>query len=240
MHLVDLVRKWLRWSGPLPEDAAARLVARVDADGLSYLGIEALSDLVWAMNEANRLEIPGAVLETGCALGGSAIVLAAAKGAERKLNLYDVFGMIPPPSEQDGPETHERYEVIRSGQSEGLKGGDYYGYEPDLLATVVNNFVALGYLPQDHNVHFIKGLYEDTLTVTGPVALAHIDCDWYASVKLCLERIGPRVSPGGRMIIDDYDYYGGCRKAVDEFLTEQAGRFALERHARVHLVRLSQ
>jgi len=63
-----------------------------------------------------------------------------------------------------------------------------------------------------------KGHFEDTLTPGGPVALAHIDCDWHDPVSLCLERLYPQLSPGGYLILDDYNDYQGCRTAADAFL----------------------
>jgi hypothetical protein len=35
---------------------------------------------------------------------------------------------------------------------------------------------------------------------------------------VCLERIVPRVSAGAYVVLDDDNEYGGCRRAVDEFL----------------------
>ena len=77
---------------------------------------------------------------------------------------------------------------------------------------------AAGVDPEAENIHFVKGLYEETLQVDTPVAFAHIDCDWYDSVKVCIDRISDRVSPGGIMLFDDYNSFAGCRKAVDEWL----------------------
>ncbi|CAM5645253.1 hypothetical protein SFUMM280S_06107 [Streptomyces fumanus] len=54
--------------------------------------------------------------------------------------------------------------------------------------------------------------------VEEPVAFAHIDCDWYDSVRLCIERIADRVSVGGIILFDDYVVYSGCRKAVHQWL----------------------
>ena len=65
-----------------------------------------------------------------------------------------------------------------------------------------------------------EGLFEDTLHPPREVAFAHIDCDWYDPVKLCLQRIVPRLSPGAHLILDDYNDYGGCRRATDEFLED--------------------
>ncbi len=220
------------------ESFFAELAKRMDTQGLSYLGVEALVDLAQTMVEVDELGVPGIVLEAGCALGGSAIVLAAAKGEGRPLHVYDVFGMIPEPSGHDGPDVHQRYEVIRSGCSEGLKGGEYYGYTPDLLTIISKNFADAGYPAHQNTVHFVKGLYENTLYPKDLIALAHIDCDWYESVKVCLERIGPCLPVGGRMVIDDYDHYSGCRLAVDEYVARHGNEFKCERRVRLHIVRV--
>jgi hypothetical protein len=72
--------------------------------------------------------------------------------------------------------------------------------------------------PEVENIRFGKGLYEDTLHVTEPIAFAHIDCDWYDSVKLCIDRLSGHMSPNGIMLFDDYNSFQGCRRAVDEWL----------------------
>ena len=164
-----------------------------------------------------RDHVPGVIVETGCALGGSSIVIAASKAHERRLDVYDVFGQIPPPTGKDGADVHARYNVIASGRSTGIGGDRYYGYEHDLLAKVRANFETLGLSPEEHNVHFTQGLYGDTLHPSGPIAFAHIDCDWYDSVMTCLLRIVPLLAPGGRMVIDDYFSYSGCRAAVWDY-----------------------
>jgi hypothetical protein len=69
----------------------------------------------------------------------------------------------------------------------------------------------------------VVGRYEDTLASVPsfPIAFLHLDCDWYESVKLCLDKFYDSVVPGGVVVFDDYGFWSGCRKAVDEFL---AGR----------------
>jgi len=214
----------------------AKLATSIDSSGLSYLGKEALYDLGVTMKHLNDETVPGDVIECGCALGGSAIILASTKG-RRHLSLFDVFGLIPPPSDRDDSKVHQRYEIIASGRSEGLRGEPYYGYEQDLLAKVKNNFESLGYPCEQNEVRFIQGLYEDTLHYSAPVALFHIDCDWYDSVATCLNRISPHISPGGRIVIDDYYYYSGCKAAVDEFIEKERHNFFVEHRTRLHLVR---
>lgn len=55
----------------------------------------------------------------------------------------------------------------------------------------------------------------------GRIAVIHIDRGWYDLVKFCLEVCADKVSEGGVIVIDDYNDYGGCRVAVDEFLASR-------------------
>ena len=131
-------------------------------------------------------------LEAGVALGGSAIVISKLMPAERAFRGYDVFGMIPPPGEYDDEHSHDRYEQIASGRSEGINGGRYYGYESDLYANVVRAFADYDLSVDGERISLHKGLFEDTIQLEDePVAFAHLDCDWYESVNICLERVAP-------------------------------------------------
>jgi asparagine synthase (glutamine-hydrolysing) len=204
----------------------------------SYLGIDALYDLANTMNFIEDSGLEGDIIETGCALGGSAIVIASVKSSRRLFKVYDVFGMIPAPSNEDGSYAKDRYAIIKSGQSDGLNGEKYYGYEEDLLQKVKNNFAEVGYNIEKNNIKLIKGLYEETLRVNSPVAFVHIDCDWYDSVKFCLTMIVPHLVVGGVLVIDDYHYYDGCKKAVDEYFASQQDKFSFVNRSRLHIVRI--
>ena len=181
--------------------------------------------------------IKGSMIEAGCAMGGSAIVLAAAKSRRRPLYVHDVFGMIPPPSDHDGSEVHARYRTIVNGKAKGLGGDVYYGYQENLRLRVAENFAECGIDLRKRRVQLIEGLFQDTLDPAGPVALAHVDGDWYESVKVCLERIWPALSPGGAIVIDDYHVWSGCRKATDEFLTGRRD-VRVEHLRRPHLIKV--
>jgi asparagine synthase (glutamine-hydrolysing) len=67
---------------------------------------------------------------------------------------------------------------------------------------VEGNFAKEGVPVEENNVHLIKGLFQNTMEVDGPVALAHIDSDWYESVMTCLTRIEPNLISGGVLIIN--------------------------------------
>ena len=217
----------------------SRMIKTLDADGLSYLGEAALTDLAQAAIFVERNNVPGIFVETGCALGGSAILLTVCKRPAKKLACFDVFAMIPKPGDEDGDAVHQRYEEIASGKSKGIKDGhQYYGYRQNLRDIVKENFSRKGFPIADNNVELIEGLYENTLHVDEPIAFVHIDCDWYASVKVCLDRLAPHLSIGGVMVIDDYHCYAGCTRAVEEFLAENKGMYARTMKNRLHLIKL--
>lgn len=225
------VRRILRWNVPT-------IVRSVRRQKLTYLTEPALAELFREVRVAEYNGREGLLVEAGCALGGSAIVMATAKSPARRMHVYDVFGMIPPPSENDGADVHDRYEVIRTAGAKGIRGDTYYGYLDNLYESVQKNFTKNGIYLAENNVHLIKGLFEDTMEITTPVAVAHIDGDWYESVRTCLERIWPQLVIGGVLIIDDYESWSGCRKAVDEYFAKKDGQFRFVDRTKLHVVRI--
>jgi hypothetical protein len=192
-------------------------------NALTYCGrpgkLEVVHEAVKRVEDAG---VPGIMLEAGVAMGGSAIVIAKTKAPARELRLFDVFEMLPPPAANDDAKSHEVYNNFVAGKVSGAVDRNYVSHATDLLAFTRQNMKLTGVDPDALNVRFVKGLYEDTLKVEEPVAFAHIDCDWYDSVKLCIERLADRMSVGGIMLFDDYNSFQGCRKAVDEWLATEA------------------
>ena len=195
---------------------------RVRRRRLTYLTAEKLAGIEACLRRIRRSGVAGDFVEAGVALGGSAVVIARHLDAGRAFHGYDVFGMIPPPGEEDPREVHERYATIRSGGSAGIGGDRYYGYREDLLGEVQATLARFGVPVDGRRVQLHPGLFADTLRPEGPLAFAHLDCDWYDPVKLCLTRLYPRLSPGGCIVVDDYYDYGGARRATHEFLAGAA------------------
>jgi predicted O-methyltransferase YrrM len=164
-----------------------------------------LRGLYNAIRHVTERKIPGAVIECGTARGGSAALLGLAMQRfddRRPLWVFDTFEGIPPPTAAD-PD----YEIATS----------YTGAFRGDLREVTSLFDRLGLL---ENATLVKGRFEDTIpqSNTGAIAVLHVDGDWYESVKVCLDHLYDRVSPGGVIQIDDYGHWEGARKAVDEFL----------------------
>ena len=190
-------------------------------DRLTYLPAEKLRRIERVLKQADADGVPGDIVEFGVALGGSGIMLAHHALQGRRFIGLDVFAMIPPPtSEKDDAKSKARYETISSGASKGLGLDTYYGYRDHLYEEVKANFARHGVAVDGERIQLHKGLFEETwpgLDVKA-IAVAHVDCDWYDPVRYCLQAISRKMSTDGVVIVDDYNDYGGCRTAVDEFV----------------------
>ena len=220
-----LSRLWRRLAAKPDRAGLPPVVRDVKRRHLTYLSDAKFLSLREAIREVARTGVSGDFVEYGVALGGSAVYLASEAGERRRFRGYDVFGMIPAPGERDDERALARYELIRSGRSAGIGGDRYYGYEENLFGRVCQTFESFGYPVDGMKIALHRGLFEDTVRFDpgDQIALAHVDCDWYDPVRLCLERTADVLAAGGFIVLDDYNDYGGCRTAVDEFLADRPG-----------------
>jgi hypothetical protein len=161
-------------------------------------------------------EIEGDIVECGSARGGSAALMALTLQklhASRKIWLFDTFDGLPAPTVDD-PD----FELA------DLFTGTCVG----TLDEVGELFRRLNVA---NNVEFVKGLFQQTLPAApiSRIAVLHIDGDWYESVRACLDSLYDQVVPGGVIQLDDYGYWKGARKAVDEFLDQRGIQTPLHR-----------
>jgi hypothetical protein len=63
----------------------------------------------------------------------------------------------------------------------------------------------------------VEETLQDLSNIPKQISLLRLDTDWYASTKVELEMLYPRVVSGGVIIIDDYGHWEGARRAVDEY-----------------------
>jgi O-methyltransferase len=77
-------------------------------------------------------------------------------------------------------------------------------------------------------VGLVKGYFRDSLPKYDGwrFSFVHLDCDLYQSYKDCLEFFYSHMSPGGIVLMDEYNDppWPGCNKAVDEFLADKPER----------------
>src|SRR3989344_4199552 len=160
--------------------------------------------------ESERFEeLEGAIVECGCWNGGFARLMhdvSNRSGEERHVWLFDSFDGGPPAEAVDMKATGKLGKSEPNGASAALCKKAFEGVAPE-------------------RVHIVEGLFQDTFPATlprvGKIAYLHLDADFYASTKYCLEHLYDALVPGGIIIFDDYSYYLGCKKAVDEFLAHK-------------------
>jgi len=90
------------------------------------------------------------------------------------------------------------------------------------LEAVKSHFARYGLL--DSQVVFLKGYFSETLPKADiqSIALLRCDGDSFESTYGVLRELYFKVSPGGFVIIDDYNTFSDCKNAVDRFRKENS------------------
>ena len=177
-----------------------------------------------------RQGLAGSFVECGTWKGGAVGLMALANLAHgqtrRDLHLFDSFAGIPEPNAAVDGESAVRFAREAGGKADGqlvaLKNA--YRETGTLAANKELLEERIGY-PKTH-LHYHEGWFQDTLPQTaaelGDIAILRLDGDWYDSTRVCLQHLYDKVVRGGFIIIDDYGCYAGCKKAVDEYMQENA------------------
>ena len=182
-----------------------------DASELQEVGLlrgERSVCLVRLVREVLRRGVKGDIVECGVQNGESAAVWAQALASSRitgdsarLLWLYDSFAGMPRSTAEDTKITA------------GPNVGD--------LAVVKAKMRQAGLSIE--RVRLKVGYFEDTFKTDapGPIAVLHVDGDYYSSVLLTLRTFYDRVAEGGMILIDDFGSFDGARKAFYVFIRER-------------------
>jgi len=160
-----------------------------------------------------RARIPGDFLEAGVHVGDSAAAVGAvfqSGGAVKRIWLYDSFqGMPEAVASLDGAQAIEL--------SPAALGGSGWGAEASAKA-VTHRLNQFGVSPPQLNVQ--EGWFNETFPQhpDAPIAFLNVDCDWYGSVLETLNTFYDRVPHMGVVMLDDFGYWEGARRAFGDFL----------------------
>lgn len=182
---------------------------------------ERIYGLIEAVKYISKYGIEGDIVECGVWKGGSMMAIAETlkqvNDTNRKLYLYDTFAGMPPPTEAD-----KDFNNVDAGKrlNEEKDKENSLIWAWSALPEVKNAMAQTGY--NESLVNYIEGKVEDTIpkTIPSTIALLRLDTDWYESTKHELEHLFPRLSKNGVLIIDDYGFWKGSRKAVDEYFAK--------------------
>src|SRR5262245_5647147 len=177
------------------------------------LTVEQAVNLYHLLCQVLLLNVPGDVVELGCYEGTTAILLQTTLdrlGSPKALHVYDSFAGLPEKTAEDG-ETR-------------FTAGDCR----TTMAKLIDNFERSGVrLPAIH-----PGWFAETLptALPGQICFAHVDGDFYTSVRESLEHLYPRLSRDAVVVVDDYcdpavnpvyDSLPGVKRACDDFLRDK-------------------
>jgi O-methyltransferase len=193
-------------------------------------------------------EIQGSYVECGTWKGGAIGLMALANlqhaTVRRDLHLFDSFEGLPEPDEAIDGEKAAQFARDLGARANG-KLAPLEGAFGSVGTLEINKQLLEKVVGYDTNhLHYYKGWFQDTLprhaADVGDIAILRLDGDWYSSQSVCLDYLYDKVVSGGFVIIDDYGWFDGDRRAVDEFMQrkqiraflnhiDNAGRYWIKR-----------
>lgn len=172
----------------------------------TMIGRARLDNLHSCLEQIHRDAVPGDLIETGVWKGGATIFMRGflqAHGiSDRLVWVADSFEGLPKPSRPED------------------QGWDLSKETMPYLAVSLEEVRELfaRYELLDDRVRFLKGWFKDTLP-GAPIerlALLRLDGDLYESTMDAISSLYHKLSPGGFLIIDDYNL-PPCAQAIGEF-----------------------
>ena len=176
-------------------------------------GVENLVNVYWGLSGVLAAGVKGDVAEVGCYQGRTSVLLRLIMNhyaPDRELHVFDSFAGLPRPGPHDTGWAAEG--LHRTGPEAVLDTFARWQVAPPLIH---------------------PGWFEETLPAGLPdkLCFAYLDGDLYDSVRVSLEHVYPRLSPGAVVIVDDYcdsvknprafDGFPGPKKACDEFFSDR-------------------
>ena len=164
-------------------------------------------------------DIDGSVVECGVSIGRGLLMwlfLMHHAGIIRNIFGFDTFSGLPENSPEDTSATDHRIGSIAYSQED------------------VRQFLVASGLPDDfiqENITLVEGNIKDTAKVYngGPIAILHLDMDFFEGYKYGLEYLYPHISRGGIIMFDEYKSdekkWPGPIKAIDGFFGERVNDF---------------
>jgi O-methyltransferase len=164
------------------------------------MDFERACSLVYLLLQCQNLE--GDLVECGTFAGETAVLMGCL--SDKRLWLYDSFQGLPSKQAIDGVDQLFREGLFTIDKSVLLKNFETAGLpEPKIIGK------------------WFKDVTDDELP--DRVAFAHLDGDFFESIRDSLTLVYPRMTSGGIVLIDDFNHYGlpGVRAAVSEFLRDK-------------------
>jgi hypothetical protein len=180
--------------------------------GYTMVGLKRLENIHRAVGTVLDEDVPGDLFECGVWRGGCIMMMAAVL-EYRGVQDRTVWGA-------DSFEGMPRIDAATMPEDAGY---DLSGVA--ILSVgeqqVRQNFSFVGI--DDSRVKLVKGWFSETLphVPVERIAVLRLDGDHYSSTMDVLKNLYDKVSPGGFVIVDDYNSWPPCKQAISAFLAER-------------------
>lgn len=168
-----------------------------------------------------RRAIPGDLVETGVYTGAATIAMLEALrrepplpvGSSKRVWACDSFRGLPAPDQVDRAQCSDPSRKCKVG---------YRGQFKARRQEFESNLARFG-VGSASTLRVAAGWFSELPQTAVPqltrsrIAFLRIDADIHSSTRDVLEALYPLVAPSGIVYVDDYDSYGGCAVAVDEY-----------------------
>ena len=175
----------------------------------TMIGVPRLNNIQFCVEQVLAHGVPGDLIETGVWRGGATIFMRGVLKAHGVTDRRGVGGGLVRGAARAGSRPLSRR----------IASLDFHqmGELAVSLEDVRKNFERYDLL--DDQVRFLKGWFKDTLPVAPieQLAVMRLDGDMYESTMDGLVNLYPKLSPGGFVIIDDYNAVTACNEAVHDF-----------------------
>ncbi len=158
-------------------------------------------------------DVEGHIVECGVGPGRSIFafsIITQGMTRPREIWGFDTFEGIPPPSSEDGESNSHKTGWWNHPRRQVAQLLEFNGIDRTFIAD---------------KIRFVPGLFSETLSTYGggPIALLHLDIDFYESYWTALESLYDHVVPGGIIAFDEYlkPVWPGATRAVNEFFADR-------------------
>ncbi len=162
------------------------------------------------------LSVNGDIIDCGSSRCGSSVIMAKRMQSLRDVRI--IYALDSFEGFDRAELAHEREKGLTSATDSAFTSTSFEYVKQKLARLRLSDVV----IP-------VKGYFQQTLPETnGPFALVFIDCDLRDNLTFCAETLWERLTPGGRIVFDDYDAdeWQGARVGVDEFVKDHKDEIA--------------
>lgn len=182
----------------------------------SMTNFERMWSLIQSFHHVRQETLAGDFVECGVWKGGNIILLKKLLkkfNLQKKIYCFDTFEGMVTPSSHDFNYNNKSAQTMYDDHIKKK-----IGFAMCSLNEVKKNIIKNTTVD---NIVFIKGKVENTLknkkNLPKKISILRLDTDFYESTKVELEILFPRLVKGGVLIIDDYGFWKGAKKAVDDY-----------------------